>query len=124
MAKLKHEGQFKPGQSGNPSGRKPLPDDIKAARNLSYEEMCRTVIMVRDMTLAEIRQLNKQDLPLGKRAIINAYQKFNYKGIKEYEDRLWGKARETIDLGLNLDELDEHQLNKLNEIRKRVLDNG
>lgn len=36
-------------------------------------------------------------MPLGKRAIINAYATLDYKAIKDFEDRLWGKAKETVD---------------------------
>ena len=78
-------------------GRKPLPEDIKIARNMSYEEMCRTVIQVRQIVLSG-NKIKIDDMPLGKRAIFNAYQKLDYRGIKDYEDRLWGKAKENIDL--------------------------
>lgn len=88
-------------------GRKALPDDIKAARNLSYEEMCRTVIDVRNLTPAQVRSMNLEEEPLGKRAIINAYVKMDYRGIVEYENRLWGKAREHIDLNTEKDRFDD-----------------
>ena len=47
------------------------------------------------------RQIQDKET-LGKRAIMNAFIKLDYRGIKEYEDRLWGKAKETIDLDANL----------------------
>jgi len=84
---------FKKGEGG----RKPDPPDIKAAKNMSYEEMCRTVIDVRNMTPAEIKKINLEIIPLGKRAIMNAYVKLDYRGIESYENRLWGRATETID---------------------------
>lgn len=86
---------FQKGQVGNPKGRKPLPDDIKYARNMSYEDMCRTVIEVRAMTPEQVKRLDSDKEPLGKRAILNAYVKLDYRGIKDYEDRLWGKAKES-----------------------------
>ena len=79
-------------------GRKALPADIKAARNLSYEDMCRTVIEVRNMTPETVKKEDMEKVPLGERAIINAYAKLDYRGIKDYEDRLWGKARESMEL--------------------------
>jgi hypothetical protein len=85
---------FKKGEGG----RKPLPEDIKIARSLSYEDMCRTVIEVRSLTPENIKALDMDKEPLGKRAILNAYVKLDYRGIKDYEDRLWGKAKETVDL--------------------------
>ena len=94
----KDNGQFSEGNAGG--GRKPLPEDIKAARNLSYEEMCRSVIEVRNMTVDEAKTEDLDKLPLGKRAIFNAFVKLDYKGIKEYEDRLWGKAKDFLDVEL------------------------
>ena len=98
MAKGKKTGgrDFKKGEGG----RKPLPADIKAARNLSYEEMCRSVIEVRNLTPEQVKKIDLDKETLGKRAILNAFVKLDYKGIKEYEDRLWGKAKETVDLDL------------------------
>jgi hypothetical protein len=94
---------FKKGQGGNPKGRKPLPADIRVARSLSYEEMCRTVIDVRNLTPEDIKKSDMEKMTVGKRAILNAYVKLDYAGIKIYEDRLWGKAKETIDLGNTAD---------------------
>ena len=94
---------FQKGKSGNPKGRKPLPKDIRAARNLSYEDMCRTVIDVRSMTSMEAKEEDQKQMPLGRRAIMNAYAKLDYRGIKDYEDRLWGKARESVDMNINTD---------------------
>ena len=81
-------------------GRKPLPDDIKEARTLSYNEMCRTVIEVRGLTPEKVKKLDIEKETLGKRAIMNAFVKLDYRGIKDYEDRLWGKAKENIDLAI------------------------
>lgn len=46
MSKREHlkEHSFKPGQSGNPSGRPKTPDDILAARKHSREELERTIL--------------------------------------------------------------------------------
>jgi hypothetical protein len=96
------KGQFIKGNKEG--GRKALPDDIMAARNLSYEEMCRMVIDIRSMTLQEaetrLSPENALYIPLGERAIMKAYVNLDYKGITDYENRLWGKAKETVDLDL------------------------
>jgi len=89
---------FKKGHKPVSPGRPPLPADIRAARNLSYEEMCRTVIQVREMTTAELKQIDLEQVPLGKRMIINAYAKMDFRGVQIYEDRLWGKAKERVEL--------------------------
>jgi hypothetical protein len=101
MAKGRKTGgrDFKKGEGG----RKPLPADIKAARNLSYEDMCRTVIKVRKMTRKDVKAEDNDELELGKRAIMNAYAKLDYRAIYDYENRLWGKAKETLDLNPDQD---------------------
>ena len=89
----------RPFQKGNKSGgRKPLPADVKAARHMAYEDMLRTVIDVRLMTVKDAKKINPESLPLGKRAILSAYIKVNHKAITEYENRLFGRAPETIQI--------------------------
>ena len=90
--------RIQPGQVLNPGGRKKLPDDIKAARHMAYEDMLRTVIDVRLMTVKDAKKINPESLPLGKRAILSAYIKVNHKAITEYENRLFGRAPETIQI--------------------------
>lgn len=92
-------GKGRPFAKGNKGGgRKPLPEDIRAARAMATEEMLRTVIEVRLLTIGEVKKLDLDKVSLGKRAIISAYVKNDYKGIKVYEDRLFGKAQESIKL--------------------------
>lgn len=95
-------------------GRKPLSKETIEARHLSYEQMVLAVIEVRNFTLNDIKNINPDDIPMGKRAIIKAYTELDYKAIKDYEDRLWGKAKETIDVDVDMDERKievEHTLN-------------
>ncbi len=89
---------FKEGESGNPGGRPKLPDDIKEARQMSLEEFLRYIISVMKLTPSEVKEINMDDMPLGKRAILNAFAKNDYKAMKDFQDRLWGKAKESIDL--------------------------
>lgn len=96
VAKGGNKGSFKKGNPGG--GRKPLPADILLARSMATEEMLRTVIEVRQMTPIEIKACDMEKISLGKRAIINAYAKLEYRGIKDYEDRLFGKAQESVNL--------------------------
>lgn len=94
-------------KKGNKLGGRPkLPEDIRAARTLSYNNMCRTVMEVMNMTVEDLKKVEMEKIPLGKRAIITAYATLDYKGIKEYEDRLWGKAKDNVNLiseeGMNI----------------------
>lgn len=91
---------FKKGHKGVSPGRPKLPEDIKAARKMSYEEMCMTVISVRLSTPEELRKEDLEKMPLGRRAIVNAYIKMDYRGIRDYEDRIWGKAKESMDVDI------------------------
>lgn len=91
-----HKGQFKAGKSGNPGGRKALPPDVREAVNMIREDIIKTVYGIRDMRVSEAKKLD--DMPLGKRAIVNAYLKMDYQGIKIYEDRVLGKAKETNEI--------------------------
>lgn len=106
MAKGKKTGGRDFAKGHTLGGRRKLSSDIRAARSVSYEQMCRTVINTRNMTPAELKQIDLENISLGKRAIINAYAKMDYRAIKEYEDRLWGKAKETVAL---MDETDYSQ---------------
>ena len=95
------KGLFAKGNKYGKGCRPQMPADIRAARNMSYEDMCKTVIEVRKLTSKGVKELDMENTPLGMRAIINAYAKLDYQGIKIYEDRLWGKAQESIDLGID-----------------------
>ena len=63
IAKGKKTGgnNFKPGQSGNPAGRTPLPEDIKKARKLNQKELERSVNKFLYMTSEEIFEACKSD---------------------------------------------------------------
>ena len=116
---------FKPGQSGNPGGRKKIPADIRAARELALEEALRTIIATREMTVKEASKMNMETLPLGKRAILVAYMKLDFKTIKDLEDRLWGKATETVQLlGKDGETLFPKPQEIIEEYKQMLLQNG
>lgn len=79
-------------------GRKPLSDDVKQVRNLSYEEMIQTVSKIRSLKKGEVQALDPGEMTLGEIVILEAYTKKDYKAIKDYEDRIWGKAKEQIEV--------------------------
>ena len=87
---------IKKGQVLNPGGRPQVPADVRAARIMGYGDLIRSVLKVRLMTAREARSLNMETITLGERAILNAYIRNDYRGIKDYEDRAFGKAPETV----------------------------
>lgn len=101
-----NKGSFKPGHKGyNSGGRKKLSPELREARSMAYEKLISEVINVRQLTVTEAEEAAKDpELTLGKRGIIQAYVGTkkdgpNYQAIKYFEDRAFGKAVETIDLG-------------------------
>jgi len=89
---------FQKGQVGNPKGRKPLPEDVKIARGISTERLIDEVIRFREMKVVDGDKIDKNELDYGERMILEAYQKRDYQAVKYYEDRAFGKAKESIDL--------------------------
>lgn len=61
MAKSKNDNlvphQFKPGQSGNPGGRPPLPEEIKKARKLNQIRVSEVVIEFLNMPMRDVKQI-------------------------------------------------------------------
>lgn len=96
MAKGKKTGgrNIQKGQRLPGAGKKPLPDDLKHARNMAYEQMIRETIAIRNMTPSQLAECEKKGLA-GIAAIAKAYQRRDYQGIKYFEDRVFGKAKET-----------------------------
>lgn len=90
--------RFTKGESGNPKGRPKLPEEIKASRRMAYGEMLESIIEVRNMSAADLKVLDMEKVPLGKRAIISAYAKSDFRGIREYEDRLFGRPQESVSI--------------------------
>jgi hypothetical protein len=92
-----NKGSFKKGKSGNPAGKKPLPPDIREAKNFILEDIIKSVYNARSMTVSEANS-NLSTMKLGERAIISAYLLLDYQGIKIFEDRVLGKPKETAEI--------------------------
>lgn len=108
---------------GNKSGGRPkLSEETRLARAMSHEQMCNTVVRIGDTPIEEIKEkLGDTKTPARERAIMAAYAKLDYNAMKYYEDRLWGRAQENIDLSINdltvsikNDEENERLRNELN----------
>lgn len=98
MAERDSKGRFVNGNSGG--GRPKLSDATTKARNMAYEDLIKTIIKARKMTVTQFQKLDPLKIPLGERAIINAYATLDYMGVKNYEDRLFGKAKDSLEVDL------------------------
>jgi hypothetical protein len=98
MSNKNPANKFKKGNKGG--GRKPLPKDLREAINQGKEQLCRDVLRIRSLTLDEAKQYKDDKklvskLTIAEYAMINAYIKCDYQAIKQFEDRIFGKAAET-----------------------------
>lgn len=81
-------------------GRKPMTQEARNIRHLSHEEMIKMVARVREYRVKNLKELKQTEMTLGEKVILKAYIDNDYRGIEYYENRLWGKVRESIDLQL------------------------
>ena len=104
--KVRHQNldpyKFKPGQSGNPSGRPKLPEDLKKARRLNQIEVGRLMNRFSDMSIGELRKLMENpsvstlDLMIGK-IVIEAIKHGDQSRLNFILDRMIGKVTEKVE---------------------------
>lgn len=105
--KMPEGKRFKPGQSGNPKGRTPIPEDVKAARKLTSVEFDRAVgrlLFVSRERLEEIANDEKEPV------LDSLVARILLKGIKEsakaelnyFVERALGKVPEGLNVSGNL----------------------
>jgi len=76
------------------------------------------------MTPAEMKQFDLENVSFGNRAIINAYAKMDYRAIQLYEDRLWGKAKDRVEITgadggpIGIDDMRQQIIEKLVRLRE------
>ena len=92
---------FVKGKSGNPTGRPKLPEDILKAVNSGREDICRALFEIENLTIPEAKSIKQDNLSLLKRVILKAFIDNDHASIKIYQDRVYGKAKETVDLGIS-----------------------
>ncbi len=94
---------FKPGQSGNPGGRKPLPEDIKQLKAERTEEFQRALYTYMGLTMDELKEkaLSASQLTWLELILIRAVERTNdsdWKAINDILDRAFGKAAQPMEL--------------------------
>lgn len=94
---------WKPGQSGNPGGAKPVPLDVKAARSLTIIEFTRIVNVLLYMTREEIQKVAADPKTPAMEVMIasilgKAITGADYMRANFLLDRIIGKAVDPIDV--------------------------
>ena len=102
-ARKRNSGQFKPGQSGNPNGRKPLPGDVKSARAWNQIEFARRLNYWIEKGLNELREATENESIKGIDAIIvsvilNSIKDPGKAYLNTLLDRLIGKQKEKVEI--------------------------
>lgn len=98
------KGQFKKGQSGNPSGRPKLTAEQRALRNMTRETIGELTRMLLSDDLAGIKAMAETPrcpaikLILAK-AVFNAVKKGDLHALNLILDRAIGKVAEHVDVG-------------------------
>lgn len=126
---------FKPGQSGNPSGRPPAPADIKEVRNLNKFEVERIISKVLHCTQAELKLiLEDEETPALElavcRVLVMAIKEGDYRRLELLLARAVGPVQRDIvlsgSLGLGFDEYihmtPEQRKARIEEIQARKRD--
>lgn len=96
---------FKPGQSGNPSGRPTLPADIKSFKETTYHDFIRKLQEIGHFTVEELQEyVARKDITAFDRifalVIAKAAQGDNV-ARQVLFDRLWGKVPDQLKLDQN-----------------------
>lgn len=106
MAKGKKSGgrDFKKGQSGNPNGRPPVPEDVREARKLGKSEFTRIMNKCLFMSLADFDiEMRRDDLTMFERSCMSMIQHAAAGCERRFEmilTRFLGRPRDKMELTL------------------------
>jgi hypothetical protein len=93
----KEDTQFKKGNCANPGGRPKIPKDIRQALASGRDAFIRDFIEIENLTINKLRDIKIDTISVRKRAIIQAFLKNDTKALKNMYDRVYGKAKESIE---------------------------
>ncbi len=95
--------QFKPGQSGNPSGLPKVPKELVSFAPFTADTLKRSVTKTMDKTMEEIEGIAKDKQTKGLEAmiasvIVQAVNKGDYAGLDFLMNRTIGKVKEQLEV--------------------------
>jgi hypothetical protein len=128
------EYKWKPGQTGNPNGRPPLPKDVKELKKLTQIELEKALNEMLYLNKEQLAQVNKDpESTMLQRLIASiitfGVNKGDHQRLSFLIERLVGKVKDTVELSgkdggpIQIDTTklsDEEKLNWL-ELNKKVL---
>jgi len=95
-----HKGQFKAGKSGNPGGKKPLPEDIKIIANSTKPAIITAYHKLSNMRVSEADKYEPANLL--ESGIKTCLQDFSKTGKTDQVRHIWaechGKPKETSEI--------------------------
>lgn len=129
---------WKPGESGNPNGRPPLPPEIREARKLTTAEFIRVANKLLDMTKAEVVALQKApDSSIMESILasilVKGFNEGDASRLTFFLDRLLGKVKDRVELSgdnekpvvieerLSLEEMKSQARHIIDRIQKKML---
>jgi hypothetical protein len=115
---------WKPGQSGNPSGRPKLPAELREVKRTTYEEFLTALHKYGHMTRYElVKEIERVDATMFEVMFANVVYKAA-EGDKDARtvllDRLWGKPKE-MDVHLTVNEIKKTSTPELLRMARETL---
>ena len=94
---------FKPGQSGNPSGRPPVPPDIREARIMNKQDFARLLNQMMKLSIPEVTEIRaSEDAPTSEvmvaQIVLAAAAEGDPKRADFILDRWIGKVKDEVEV--------------------------
>jgi len=98
MADKKAKHTFPKGNDFWKKRKSKLPEDVKTIANSNLNELKRSIVTVENLLYNERKEIDKNTLTLMERAILEVYEKRNWKAIEYLQNRIYGKVTDKVRL--------------------------